>query len=289
MRGSDKIVTLSKLSPALVRSDTKRSMGVLRKWVIFLIFWGSVMGSRAADTDDALIKVKIEQAKPTQINSGHLEIESRMANVEIAKKRGAEALDKLMRKKAGQVVKGPGGQLFLIDGHHMASALYHSQQKEMYVTVVADWSAMPWATEADQRNFWKRLTDRKWTYLYDRGNPVAVDPLSKAMPQHVKDLIDDPHRSLAWLVRKFGGYKRLEPPYNVFQEFKWANYFRSLLIDMSTVEGVDRAVNSGLALSQSALAKDLPGYAKGSVEISRVRHCRDLFRIVRGRIAEELD
>ncbi|MEL4383009.1 ParB/Srx family N-terminal domain-containing protein, partial [Shewanella algae] len=44
------------------------------------------------------------------------------------------------------------------------------------------------------------------------------------LPLNVDDMVDNPFRSLAWLLKKAKTYKDLDVP---FQEFAWASFLRT--------------------------------------------------------------
>jgi hypothetical protein len=78
------------------------------------------------------------------------------------------------------------------------------------------------------------------------------------LPNDIRGLADDPYRSLAWLVRKEGGYLNSDEP---FAEYKWANLFRRRrLLESKGRRGLVRAVKQSLDLARSPAARRLPGY-----------------------------
>jgi len=68
--------------------------------------------------------------------------------------------------------------------------------------------------------FWQTLDNNCWAYLGPPGD--RIDPAT--IPTTVKELRDDPYRTLAWRVVKKHGYCKTDVP---FAEFKWAAYFRA--------------------------------------------------------------
>ena len=111
-------------------------------------------------------------------------------------------------------VIGPGGEYFIIDHHHLGIALIEQGVKDGYVAVLDDlsWLELP--------VFWRTMEFRSWSHPYDRRGRRCD---YREMPRRLKDLQDDPYRSLAGLVRRAGGYAKDEAP---FVEFLWADYFR---------------------------------------------------------------
>ena len=100
------------------------------------------------------------------------------------------------------------------------------------------------------------MSERRWIYLYDEKGegPLSVSQL----PQDVTELRDDPYRSLAWKLRKVGGYRKTNFHYS---EFTWANFFRTFIDPWSDdADDFESAVMVGVELAKSPLAKELPGY-----------------------------
>jgi len=77
------------------------------------------------------------------------------------------------------------------------------------------------------------------------------------LPEKIKMLQDDPYRSLAWLVRKNGGYKKTAIP---FAEFKWARYFRKKIKLSGKKHAIKDALPLALELARDPEAENLPGY-----------------------------
>src|SRR5438874_990887 len=96
---------------------------------------------------------------------------------------------------------------------------------------------------------------RHWVHPIDAaGKHHAVD----ALPAHVKELVDDPYRSLAGYVRDAGGYEKSPTAY---AEFQWADFFRRVRIG-SGRDGFEAAVRQALELAHSAAASTLPGFLR---------------------------
>ena len=79
-------------------------------------------------------------------------------------------------------------------------------------------------------------------------------------------MTDDPYRSLAWLVRRNGGYCKTS---SEFAEFKWADWLRPRFSTLeiqdlpSDPKDANATVAKAVALAHSLEAKtdDLPGYS----------------------------
>jgi hypothetical protein len=68
--------------------------------------------------------------------------------------------------------------------------------------------------------FWSVLDNRSWTHPYDeKSHRRTYD----AVPRSVRDLIDDPFRSLASELRRVGGFAKQTMP---LSEFLGADFLR---------------------------------------------------------------
>ena len=113
------------------------------------------------------------------------------------------------------------------------------------------------------------MIQNNYTYLYDQnGDPVTPNQL----PTNVTLLVNDPFRSLSYVVRKYGGYGKA----NVyFQEFIWGNFFRQsgeftklqysaqLPMWQDEEKQLENSFKDAVDLAKSKKAKNLPGYGKG--------------------------
>ncbi len=80
--------------------------------------------------------------------------------------------------------------------------------------------------------FWKVMFEARWVYLFNHNGGGPLQP--KELFKHVKDLLNDPYRSLSWLVRKRYGYLKSKAP---FAEFLWADFFRiRMILDKDTLK-----------------------------------------------------
>jgi hypothetical protein len=99
------------------------------------------------------------------------------------------------------VIKGPGGEPYLTDHHHLARALYEEGVKSVYITVIADLSRLP------KDHFWNMMDFHGWTHPYDsKGCRREYSDL----PKTIKMMEDDPYRSLAGLLRTHGASPRIQ-------------------------------------------------------------------------------
>ena len=141
--------------------------------------------------------VNIADLRPTQITVGLREVrEKRKGWQEKKGKKAGEFLGKHMIP----VILGPSGRHYVIDHHHLARALHEEGVKDVLVTVVADLSMV------DRDTFWTVLDNRSWMHPFDdKGRRRGY----KDIPKSVRDLIDDPFRSLAGELRRAGDSQRI--------------------------------------------------------------------------------
>ncbi len=154
------------------------------------------------------------------------------------------------------IVLGPKGRVHLIDGHHLGYALVELESRGVMpakapATTLGDLSGL------SENEFWKTMQTRNWVYLADEHDaPIAPGDL----PQNLKGLRDDRHRSLAWLLREEGCFKNLDRP---FQEFVWAQFLRKLVkVPDNRAESFRSALLAAKKLAHEPTASELPGYKK---------------------------
>ncbi|HXQ98927.1 MAG TPA: ParB/Srx family N-terminal domain-containing protein [Pseudomonas sp.] len=145
------------------------------------------------------------------------------------------------------VVAGPGGQLYLTDGHHTFSTLWEQPgvgpQMKMKVRVTDDFS-----DSADMATFWKRMQTAHKVWLKD-GNGQGISP--DQLPAHVglQSMHNDIMRSIVYFVRGAAYDKpdagEVSPE---FLEFYWADWLRARMkladYNLSERSGYHRALQA---------------------------------------------
>ena len=196
--------------------------------------------------------VAIGKVHPTQFAVGYWEVKQRAANIA---RHGPERLEIYEEEHVALLVVGPGGEPYLVDGHHLCLAMLKAGRgTTVEARVVANWRVLTVA------EFWSKMRQSKYVYPYDnqgRG-PLEVEKL----PKKVTELTDDPYRSLAWEVRNRGGFQKTTAS---FAEFQWANFFRKRIGIGPKARDFEKAVKAALRICHGAEAKNLPGYTPKAV------------------------
>ncbi|HGM5580689.1 TPA: ParB/Srx family N-terminal domain-containing protein [Pseudomonas putida] len=146
------------------------------------------------------------------------------------------------------VVIGPGGQLFLTDGHHSFTSLaeWAGPTLKVWVRITDDFS-----DSVDLSQFWQRMQQAHKVWL--RG--ADGEPITPArLPARVglSDMADDPYRSLVYFARKVAYDKpRSGDVAPEFLEFYWGNWLRGVL----PLAGFDLEQRSGYRQAVAAAAR----------------------------------
>lgn len=163
------------------------------------------------------------------------------------------------------VVIGPGGALYLTDGHHGYTALVEAPDGgpmlPVRVRVAADFSHL--SPDA----FWRRMEKDGHAWLQDaNGHPVSPKQLPQhlglACPGQTEFMADDPYRSLVYYTRGLG-FKAGGLPN--FAEFHWADWLRA---QANTSDGTPWVLdhydlnNAALASLDTPASPSRPGYAQ---------------------------
>jgi len=102
------------------------------------------------------------------------------------------------------------------------------------------------------------LDNRGWMHPFDAEGKRRD---YAAIPKAIKDLDDDPFRSLAGELRRAGGYAKDTTP---FSEFLWADFLRRRIGRKAVEADFDAALNRALKEAKGDAAGYLPGWC-GSV------------------------
>jgi hypothetical protein len=164
----------------------------------------------------------------------------------------------LKHDKEEPVVIGPSGVFYITDHHHLARALYDIGESHTYCIIVDNLS------DEKVDDFWKGMEDNNEVYLKDQnGKEIAPSDL----PTSIKDLSNDPFRSLAGAVRESCGFEKGDKTSSNddYLEFQWADYLRAHWSQTGIAAkdidaNFDNATRAALHLAAEKDAMSLPGY-----------------------------
>jgi hypothetical protein len=199
-------------------------------------------------------EIVIEQLRPTQITVGMIEVEEKRREILELMQDRPHHLDKYIANHAIPTVAGLGGRFFIVDHHHLGRALSEVGVASGPFQVIGDLSAL------DEEQFWPEMERRNWVHPYDEHG--CKQDFSQ-IPLQLKELRDDPYRSLAGFVRRAGGYQKSPAP---FVEFLWADYFRTRIAPADLAEPqFEATVQRAAVLAHDPAAAHLPGYTAAAV------------------------
>ena len=190
--------------------------------------------------------IPILDLRPTQMTVGMREVKEKRKRwrEEGSIQKQAEVLGRHMIP----VVRGPDKRYYLVDHHHLARALHDEGVKDILVTVIGDLRMV------EKDAFWGVMDNKRWVYPYDvKGERRHF----KDLPKSIKDLKDDPFRSLAGELRRAGGFAKDTTP---FSEFLWADFLRRRISKKVVEDNFAKAMEKGLSLARSKDAIYLPGW-----------------------------
>lgn len=195
--------------------------------------------------EPVLMPVAIDDLRPTQITVGRREVEiKRKVWRERSKKKEREFLGRHMIP----VIKGPKDRFYIIDHHHLALALHEEEVKDAQIVIYGDLSMV------DDALFWATMNARSWVHPYDdKGKRRDY----KAIPKHLRELVDDPYRSLAGELRRMGGFSKETA---AFAEFQWADFLRRRVKKALIEKEFSRALEMAMKHAKSHEAVYLPGW-----------------------------
>ncbi|HEX3848864.1 MAG TPA: ParB-like protein [Steroidobacteraceae bacterium] len=189
--------------------------------------------------------VAIDALRPTQITVGMREVKAKRKSW---RRHPDRKKPDFLGKHLIPVIWGPNEEYYVIDHHHLALALYQEGQKNVVTTVIADLRRLP------KEAFWIFLDNRGWLHPYDaKGRRRGYADV----PRHVRELMDDPFRSLAGELREGGGFAKDTTP---FSEFLWADFLRRRIKRKLVEEDFSHALVRALKLAKSSDADFLPGW-----------------------------
>jgi hypothetical protein len=199
-----------------------------------------------ANTREPLLHpVPILSLRPTQMTVGMREVKEKRKRF---RERKAKKQGELLGKHMIPVVRGPDEHYYVVDHHHLARALHEEGIKDILVTLIGD------LTMVQRDAFWGVMDNKRWVYPYDtKGERRHF----KDLPKSIKDLKDDPYRSLAGELRRAGGFAKDTTP---FSEFLWADFLRRHVPRKIVEDHFSKAMEKALEAAKSQDAIYLPGW-----------------------------
>jgi hypothetical protein len=190
--------------------------------------------------------IPILSLRPTQMTVGMREVkEKRQRFREHTSKKKQE---ELIGRHMIPVVHGPDARYYVVDHHHLARALHDEGIADILVTVIGD------LTMVGKDAFWGVMDNKRWVYPYDaKGERRPF----KDLPKSIRELKDDPFRSLAGELRRAGGFAKDTTP---FSEFLWADFLRRQMSRKLVEDNFGRAMEKALEFAKSKQAVYLPGW-----------------------------
>lgn len=151
------------------------------------------------------------------------------------------------------VVVGPGGALYLTDGHHTLTSFLEAAdggpKTSVRLRVTGNLSGLSTAA------FWKTMQDNKWVWLRDEDNrPITVNQLPTRLG--LANFHDDPYRALVYLTRDIG-YQAPDEAAE-FLEFSWGTWLRGRL-DLGAYDLDDPASYLSAVRAASEAMSHTPG------------------------------
>ena len=195
--------------------------------------------------EPSLHATPVLELRPTQMTLGLREVALKR---KAWKAQGLKKLDGFLAHHMAPVVIGPGGHRYLIDHHHLARALYDEGVGNVFVAIVADFHRL------NAHTFWNVMDFHGWTHPFDAKGRRRD---SADLPKTIKDMEDDPYRSLAGELRTVGGFAKDTTP---FSEFIWADFLRPRIKAKDLRKDFDASLTRALAFAKSEEANYLPGW-----------------------------
>jgi hypothetical protein len=161
-----------------------------------------------------LLEEQLEKLRPTQMTVGYDEVALKRKKLSALTIEGKR---RFVSEHPFPAVLGPGERHYITDGHHLGRALLEEGFGMVRLSLIEDFSHF------DATAFWREMDRRGLSFPFDA---MGRRQEFEKMPQTLRELTDDPFRSLAARVRRAGEYPKDSTP---FAEFKWADYFRRRL------------------------------------------------------------
>jgi len=187
----------------------------------------------------------IKELHPTQLTVGLVVVQDKKKHLQTLSSSDQRSF---MKAHCMPAVVGPQGRFYITDHHHLGRAAWDAGVTSAFLEIEEDFS------KCTVETFWKEMNDNHWVHPLDEN---GVRHYYNTIPDCLGKLIDDVYRSLAGYVRDKGGYDKTP---TAFAEFVWADFFRRNIAIETVRADFHTAVQAGVSLAQSKMAKSIPGF-----------------------------
>jgi autotransporter-associated beta strand protein len=231
----------------------------------------------------ALFTVPVDQIRPTQMNEGFFEVGRKTAGWDLL---SPTQLLATLPANIEPVVIGPGGVLYLTDGHHtftsLLNSIYGPGNPAVYVDVIANYSNLTTS------QFWTQMQASNFLLPIDNGVPQTVNVATGApIPTSLQALTNDPYRGLEYAILKQKNSVLFPTAANItgvvgsstpgldkvtgfYSDFIWANAYRSANngLGLPYLTPGDIAIATQWNLNPASVARE-PNVA-GTIKVSQL-------------------
>lgn len=187
----------------------------------------------------ALFEVPVSQIQPGQLNVGFAEIGNKQSAWNLLT---AAQLQAALLNDIEPVVIGPGGVLYLENGHHtftsLENSIFGASDPTVFVNVIANYSNLTTA------QFWAAMEANNLILPLNNGIAETINPLTGApVPTSLQGLTNDPYRGLEYSILKNKSSKLFTSTSNItgakgvstpgldkltgdYSDFLWADAYR---------------------------------------------------------------
>ena len=192
------------------------------------------------------VEVEVRSLRPTQITVSMVHVNEARAQLRMALAR--HQLRDFLTWREVRGVRGPRGEVYVIDPHSIARALVDEGVERCLVLIEQDLSGV--------------VSDRFWVAMERKGWVLPVDAAGRrraysAVPRDFFLLEDDPYRTLALRIRDAGATNEWE---GGAAEVAWAGFLRLHVSAAQAAAGDEATLRTAPDRARSEAARRLPGW-----------------------------
>ncbi|MGD0463696.1 MAG: ParB-like protein [Tepidisphaeraceae bacterium] len=191
--------------------------------------------------------IALSKLRPTQLTVGMMQVKFKRKQLRALERKPGELVGFILENPI-RVVLGSREKAYVIDHHHLGLALIKEHFETAPMEIEEDFSGLSVA------DFWKKMRARRFLHLVSASGKRKDHD---ALPKDLRELRDDPYRSLAGFVRAAGGYMKVRTP---FAEFKWADFYRTRISEKLVRSHFHKALAQAIGMASNKDAAGLPGY-----------------------------